>query len=77
MKEICRQTLERAYLILDGEKLAEPERTQIEAHLQECEPCWERWGVQKEMKRVVGRLRGCEACPDDLKNRIGRLIDET
>lgn len=76
MKDICRKTLEKAYLILDGEQIGDSERTQIQSHLEDCGPCFERYGIESEVKRVIGRLRGSVECPDRVKERIGRLLDE-
>ncbi len=76
MKEECKQTLERAYLILDGESITVEEKLEIQVHLEACEPCWERYGLEVEVKRVIARLRGCTTCPDELKERITSLIDE-
>ncbi len=76
MKDICKRTLERAYLILDGEEIADSERTQIETHLEDCGPCYERYGIETEVKRVIGRLQGSVECPDRVKDRIGKLLDD-
>jgi mycothiol system anti-sigma-R factor len=76
MKEGCRQTLERAYLILDGEEITSEERVTIQEHLEACEPCFERYGLEVEVKRVIARLRGCTTCPDELKAKITTLLDQ-
>ncbi|MGH2754579.1 MAG: mycothiol system anti-sigma-R factor [Actinomycetota bacterium] len=77
MKEVCKQTLQRAYLILDGEEISVEERTRIETHLEECSPCYERYGVEVEVKRVIQRLRGSCACPDRLREKITSLLEES
>ena len=74
MKELCRQTLERAYLFLDGEILSEVDRVEIELHLEECRPCYERVGLQRELSALVRRLSTYSQCPDELKSRIRALI---
>jgi mycothiol system anti-sigma-R factor len=78
MKEHCKETLQRAYLILDGEDISHQERVEIETHLHECGPCYERYGIEIEVKRVITRIRGCSSstCPDTLKQRITQLLDE-
>lgn len=76
MKEICRETLERAYLLIDGEPIAAEESLSIRAHLEECGPCYERYGLEVEVKSLISRLRGCQPCPEALKHRIAGLIDE-
>ena len=77
MKEACKQTLQRAYLILDGETISVEERVQIEAHLEECSPCYERYGVEVEVKRVIHRLRGSCTCPETLRAKITTLLEES
>lgn len=76
MKEECKQVLERAYLFLDGEVLSESERLEIQVHLEECAPCLERVGFEREMHVLIHRLQGTCRCPDGLKNRILDLIRE-
>jgi mycothiol system anti-sigma-R factor len=76
LKEYCRETLEKAYLFLDGEVLSDVERREIQVHLEECGPCYERYGVDAEVTALLARLRGCTQCPDELRVRIRSLIDE-
>ena len=76
MKQRCRETLERVYLFLDGEGLTEAERIEIEAHLEDCPPCFERYGVEIEVKTIVARLRGTHRCPDSLRSRIAALLQQ-
>lgn len=74
MKPICRETLERAYLFLDGEGLSDEDREQIERHLEDCGPCYERYGLEREVHKVVARLKGADPCPARLKNKIANLL---
>ena len=76
MRERCREILEQAYLILDGEKVEEWRRIEIQAHLEECSPCLQRYGLEQEVKAMIARLRGCNPCPSDLRLRITNLLDE-
>lgn len=76
MKEICRQTLETAYLILDGEEISDEDRGRVEEHLEACQPCFERYGIETEVKSLIGRLKGSEQCPDAVKQRIEVLLKE-
>ncbi len=76
MKEICRETLERAYLLIDGEPVSEAERAQIESHLHACEPCYERYGIEAEVKRIITRLRGQQPCPEALRSKITSLLHD-
>ncbi len=76
MKEHCREVLHRAYLFLDHEGLSDAERREIETHLNECTPCFERYGLESEVAQLIARLRGTEPCPDKLKTKIFQLIQE-
>ena len=77
MKEPCREVLARAYLFLDGEGLTDVERLEIETHLSDCGPCFEAYGVEREVVTVIiARLRGVTPCPAALKQRILLLLDE-
>jgi mycothiol system anti-sigma-R factor len=76
MKEKCRHTLEQAYLFLDGEVLSVEERREIEVHLDDCRPCFERVGLEREVTMIIHRLRGSDRCPDELRTRITEIIRE-
>ena len=74
MKETCRETLERAYLFLDSEGLSERERADIQAHLEACAPCYERYGLEQQVAELVARLRHSHQCPEGLRRRINDLL---
>ena len=76
MKELCKETLARAYLFLDGEILSQSERTEIQVHLEECSPCLERYGLEQDLVVLMARLRGANPCPDGLKDRISSLLEQ-
>ncbi len=76
MKEICRETLQRAYLLIDGEPIAEEESRSIRTHLEECGPCYERYGLEVEVKALISRLRGSHPCLEALKHKIAGLIED-
>ena len=76
MKERCREVLERAFLFLDGEVLSEEERVQIQVHLEECAPCLDQYGIEREFVFVTARLKGKTECPQKLKVKIQTLLDE-
>jgi mycothiol system anti-sigma-R factor len=77
MKDHCRKTLYKAYLYLDGEILSVEERREISVHLEECAPCFERYGVEEQVKALVARLKGGCRCPEELRSKLTRLIDES
>jgi mycothiol system anti-sigma-R factor len=76
MKEVCRESLRRAYLFLDGEVLSESERTEIRLHLEECSPCLQRYGLEEDLMKLIQRLRHSCTCPDGLKARVASLLED-
>lgn len=74
MKEYCRTTLEMIYLYNDGEILSESERREIRVHLEECGPCYERFGLQKRVTVIVSRQRRHSSCPQELRARITQIL---
>ena len=78
MKQGCREILERAEVLLDGEiaMITEAERLQIEDHLEECHPCFERYGLEGQFIGLLHRLRGGSPCPEDLKAKITQHLRE-
>lgn len=76
MKEKCRHTLEQAYLFLDGEGLSTEERLEIQVHLEECAPCYERYGLDREVTMIMARLRGSQPCPQELRDKVQNLLRE-
>lgn len=75
MKETCRVALERAYLFLDGEILTENERIEIQLHLEECQPCYERFGLDKEFTVLLTRLKSQHHCPESLRRKIWNRLE--
>jgi mycothiol system anti-sigma-R factor len=77
MSHYCKEVLEQAYLYLDGEGLTIEQRIQIETHLEECGPCLEAYGVEREVVTVIiARLKGSTPCPEALKERISVALDD-
>jgi len=76
MKQKCLEVLEQVYLFLDGEGLSEVQRLEIEAHLEECGPCFERYGFYEVSLQITHRLQGTTPCPDGLKTKISRLLEQ-
>jgi mycothiol system anti-sigma-R factor len=76
VREKCRHTLEQAYLFLDGEVLSAEERHEIQVHLEECAPCFERYGLDREVTLIIHRLRGSQPCPQSLREKVQNLIRE-
>jgi mycothiol system anti-sigma-R factor len=77
MKEACREVLQRTYLFLDGELLSVSERLEIQTHLEECGPCLERVGLEKEFHSLLARVKDRDVCPERLRHKILALLDQT
>jgi mycothiol system anti-sigma-R factor len=58
---------------LDGE-FAERDRVELEAHLDECEPCRHKVRLQAEWKRAVRAAAPHEAAPAALRQRVERAL---
>jgi mycothiol system anti-sigma-R factor len=76
MKQKCIEVLEQVYLFLDGEGLSESQRIDIEAHLEDCGPCFEQFGFYQASLHITARLRDATHCPDGLKAKVARLLEQ-
>lgn len=70
----CREVLDRAQLFMDGEVLEESERLEIREHLEACGPCFQRYGLEREVRIIISRLKGCAPCPRELRQKIESLF---
>ena len=71
----CLAAIEAFYAYLDGE-LSEPRAIEdFEHHMSHCRSCFSRAEVEKLLNR---RMREADAAkaPDELKDRVRRLLDE-
>jgi mycothiol system anti-sigma-R factor len=71
----CREVLEEVYLYLDLE-VTNGRRDLIQRHLDECSPCLREYGIEQEVKALVGRCCGAETAPADLRDRLRRKLSE-
>jgi mycothiol system anti-sigma-R factor len=64
----CADFLERIVYFLDNE-LDEADRSAVRVHLDQCNPCLEKFDLQRTVKSVVAR--SChESAPDELRERV-------
>ncbi len=68
----CTETLRELYQYLDGE-LTDDDRVHIQAHLDDCSPCLERFDFEAELLMVV-RNRCIERVPESLRNRVEAVL---
>ena len=70
----CSEFLERIVYFIDNE-LDEADCTVVQAHLDSCNPCLERYDLQRTVKSIVAR--SCtEAAPAELRQRVMFQIRE-
>ena len=64
----CADFLERIVYFIDNE-LDEADCSEVRVHLDTCNPCLEKYDLQRTVKSVVAR--SChEAAPDELRQRV-------
>ena len=64
----CADFLERIVYFLDNE-LDDADKSAVRLHLDACNPCLEKYDLQRTVKAVVARSCS-EAAPDDLRKRV-------
>ena len=72
--EECVDFLERIMRLIDNE-LEEGDCAVVRAHIDTCNPCLERYDLQRTVKTVVARSCG-ETAPDELRARVRIQIQE-
>ena len=65
----CSEVLAEVFIFLDSE-CDEPRRQLIAEHLEECGPCLQQFGIERQIKELVGRKCGGDRAPDGLKQRV-------
>ncbi|CAB4735377.1 MAG: mycothiol system anti-sigma-R factor [Actinobacteria bacterium] len=70
----CADYLERIVYFLDNE-LDEADCSVVRAHLDTCNPCLEKYDLQRTVKQIVARSCS-EAAPSELRQRVMFRIRE-
>ena len=70
----CADYLERIVYFLDNE-LDEADCSEVRVHLDSCNPCLEKYDLQRTVKALVARSCS-EAAPNDLRQRVMVQIRE-
>ena len=70
----CADYLERIVYFIDNE-LDEADCSEVRMHLDTCNPCLEKYDLQRTVKSVVARSCS-EAAPDELRQRVMLRIRE-
>lgn len=64
----CADFFERIVYFIDNE-LDEADCSEVRVHLDSCNPCLEKYDLQRTVKSVVARSCS-EAAPDELRQRV-------
>lgn len=65
----CDEVLHKVFLFLDSE-CDELSRTHIAQHLDECGPCLQYFGIEREIKALIHRKCGGDPAPEGLRERV-------
>lgn len=68
----CQEAISTLYTFLDGE-LTPVRRELIQHHLDECAPCFEKFGFEAELKVVIARKCRDEV-PESLRQRVAQAL---
>ena len=72
----CQEALERLYEYLDGELTAK-NAAEVRQHVEICQACYPQVKFTTEFRDALHRAaRGQPVCPDALRQKVGRLLDE-
>lgn len=69
----CREILDRVYEFLDSE-CDQRSTNYIAQHLDECAPCLQLFGIEREIKALVHRKCGGDPAPVGLRDRVRRQL---
>jgi len=70
----CADFLEQIVYLIDNE-LAEADCATVRAHLETCNPCYERYDLQRTVKAVVARSCS-ESAPTELRAKIMTRLEQ-
>jgi mycothiol system anti-sigma-R factor len=70
----CNETLREIYEYLDGE-LTNDEKAKLRHHLEECQPCFEAFDFEAELREVI-RKRCTESVPDSLRDKVRQALEQ-
>jgi mycothiol system anti-sigma-R factor len=72
----CEEALADIYLLLDRECSAERDAA-LRAHIEDCPPCLEEYGIDEHLKQLLARKCGGDHAPAELKSRLRASIRQT
>ncbi len=72
----CSAVMVDVWLLLDNECDADAKR-RLQAHLDSCSQCLEHYGIEQQIKSMVGRKCGGEHAPEGLRQRLTVQFEQT
>ncbi|GHG35838.1 MULTISPECIES: mycothiol system anti-sigma-R factor [Amycolatopsis] len=72
----CEEALADIYLLLDRECSLERDAA-LRAHIEDCPPCLEEYGIDEHIKQLLARKCGGDLAPAELKSRLRASIRQT
>jgi mycothiol system anti-sigma-R factor len=70
----CEQAIQELYVYIDGE-LTDEKRSTIKGHLDDCNPCFEAFDFEAEL-RIVISTKCRDEVPDSLRTRIAQQLSQ-
>lgn len=70
----CSEVLDHLYEYLDRE-MPERDCEKFQEHFDECSPCFEKYGLEREVKKLVKRCCGQDDVPTDLRAKVMSRIE--
>lgn len=70
----CSEVLDHLYEYLDRE-MPDSDCEKFKEHFDECSPCFEKYGLEQEVKKLVKRCCGQDDVPTDLRAKVMNRID--
>ncbi|MGW7515770.1 mycothiol system anti-sigma-R factor [Streptomyces sp. NPDC054796] len=70
----CSEVLDHLYEYLDRE-MPDSDCEKFKEHFDECSPCFEKYGLEQEVKKLVKRCCGQDDVPTDLRSKVMDRID--
>lgn len=70
----CSEVLDHLYEYLDRE-MPDSDCEKFKEHFDECSPCFEKYGLEQEVKKLVKRCCGQDDVPTDLRAKVMSRIE--
>ena len=72
----CRLVMAEVWALLDGE-VTDDKRDRLRHHFEECPACFQHYGVEERIKRLIATKCGSDKAPEYLIQRVRLQISQT